>query len=92
MKGNTTTRALLLEREGNIAATQEACETPVSNPDSGHVTCVHVALRDALWHVIHVGRWRAPLAKNVQWKVTRGWLELRAPSKASSPGGGGYVN
>lgn len=88
--GINTARALL--PSADITATQVVYETPLSNPDKGRSTAAHPAWRDAIWHVIHVGEWSAPLAGDVQEKATRGWLAMTEPLKALSPGGGAYLN
>ncbi|CAJ2504285.1 Uu.00g116790.m01.CDS01 [Anthostomella pinea] len=88
--GITTARAL--SPASDITATQVVFETPVSNPDPERKTSVNPAWRTALWHVIHVGEWTAPLEAAEQKNVTLGFLDLLTPLKALSPGGGAYLN
>ncbi|KAJ6466211.1 FAD binding domain-containing protein [Mycena sanguinolenta] len=88
--GITTARGLLPDTD--ITATQVVFETPLSNPDTERKTSVNPAWRTALWHVIHVAEWTAPLEAAAQKNVTLGFLDMLAPLKALSPGGGAYVN
>ncbi|CZR67436.1 uncharacterized protein PAC_17335 [Phialocephala subalpina] len=85
--GIETARSLL-----NLTATQVVLETPLSNPDTSHTTSALPAWRSALWHVIHVGEWDAPLSPSVQESVTTGFLEMLEPLKELTPGGGAYFN
>ena len=75
-----------------LTATQVVFETPVSNPDSNHMTSVLPAWRSALWHVIHVGEWVEPLAPATLESATDGFLQMLDPLKKLSPGGGAYFN
>lgn len=85
--GIATSRSLL-----NLTGTQIVMETPLSNPDKLQTTSAHPAWRDALWHVIHVGEWLAPLEPEHLRGVTEGFLEILEPLKELSPGGGAYLN
>ncbi|OAA70999.1 isoamyl alcohol oxidase [Akanthomyces lecanii RCEF 1005] len=77
----------------NRTGTQVVSETPLTNLDVDQSTSAHPAWRDALWHVIHVGEWDAPLPeRRLQDVVGPGFLKLVEPLKKLSPGGGAYLN
>lgn len=83
--------ASLLDSVGRTA-TQVVYETPVSNPDTEKKTSALPAWRDALWHVINVGEWEAPLSSSVLQEATVGFLDMLEPMKELTPGGGAYLN